>query len=76
MELYMASLVVNLGDAFLIDTPPNKQHLYIAIAKTSENRYLFVNVTTRRSSSEATCVLLPGLGVPNFIVCESVIAYQ
>ncbi len=40
----MASLVVKLGDAFLIDTPPNKQHLYIAIAKTSENRYLFVNV--------------------------------
>lgn len=72
----MASVAINLGDAFLIDTPPNGEHLYIAIAQTSESKYLFVNVTTRRSSSEATCVLVPGAGVPGFIVRESVIAYQ
>lgn len=72
----MADIVINLGDAFLLDTPPNGQHLYIAIAKTSESKYLFVNVTTRRDSSEPTCVLLPGPGVPKFIVCESVIAYR
>jgi hypothetical protein len=28
----MTSITINLGDAFLIDTPPNSQHLYIAIA--------------------------------------------
>jgi hypothetical protein len=72
----MASIILNLGDAFLLDTPPNGEHLYIAIAQTSESHYLFVNVTSRRSTSEAACVLLPGSGVPSFIVRESVIAYQ
>ncbi len=72
----MASITINLGDAFLLDTPPNRQHLYIAIAKTTGNKYLFVNVTSRRSNSETTCILLPGAGVPDFIVRESVIAYQ
>lgn len=72
----MASIMVRLGDAFLIDTPPNGQHLYIAIAETSQNKFLFVNVTTRRHSSETACTLSPGAGVPSFIVRESVIAYQ
>ena len=72
----MASITINLGDAFLLDTPPNSEHLYIAIAQTSESNYLFVNVTSRRPNSEVACVLLPGLGVPSFIVRESVIAYQ
>jgi hypothetical protein len=72
----MASITINLGDAFLVDTPPNSEHLYIAITETSGGNYLFVNVTTRRPNSEATCVLMPGLGVPSFVVHESVIAYQ
>jgi hypothetical protein len=72
----MASIPINLGDAFLLDTPPNSEHLYIAIAQTSESDYLFVNVTSRRPNSETACVLVPGAGVPRFIVRESVIAYQ
>gem|GEM_PF-410318 len=76
MGLCMARIAINLGDTFLIDTPSNGEHLYIAIAQTSENKYLFVNVTTQRNSSEATYVLLPGAGIPSFIVRESVIAYQ
>jgi hypothetical protein len=72
----MTSITINLGDAFLIDTPPNGEHLYIAIAKTSENRYLFVNVTSRRSNSEVSCILAPGSDVPSFIVRESVVTYQ
>jgi hypothetical protein len=72
----MASMAINLGDAFLVNTPPNGEHLYIAIAQTSESKYLLVNITTRRSSSETTCILLPGAGVPSFVVRESVIAYQ
>jgi hypothetical protein len=48
----MTSINVNLGDAFLLETPPNDQHLYIAIAKTSADKYLFVNVTTRRAKSD------------------------
>jgi hypothetical protein len=72
----MASITINLGDAFLLDTPPNGEHLYIAIAQTSENNYLFVNVTTRRNNSEASCILMPGSDVPSFIIRESVVAYQ
>ncbi len=72
----MTSISINLGDAFLIDTPPNGEHLYIAIAQTSENNYLFVNVTARRRKSEATCILSPGLDMPSFIVRESVVAYR
>ncbi len=72
----MADISVNLGDAFLLDTPPNGMHLYIAIAQVSENVYLFVNATTPRENSERVCVLNPGLGVPGFIVRESVIVYR
>lgn len=72
----MAKVTIRLGDAFLIDTPPNNQHLYIAILKTAENRYLFVNATTRRSNSDPSCILRPGSGVPKFINCESVIDYR
>lgn len=67
---------INLGDAFLLDTPPYGEHLYIAIAKTSESKYLFVNVTSRRENSETTCVLTPSPELPPFIRRESVIAYQ
>ncbi|MEO0352351.1 MAG: hypothetical protein AAF282_20110 [Cyanobacteria bacterium P01_A01_bin.15] len=72
----MAKITIHLGDSFLIDTPPNKQHLYIAISKTSEDRYLFVNATSRRASSDTSCILRPGSGVPKFISCESVINYR
>ncbi|MGL4502902.1 MAG: hypothetical protein ACRC78_06990 [Planktothrix sp.] len=72
----MTSITINLGDAFLINTPPNGQHLYIAIAQTSATHYLFVNVTTRRSNSETSCILIPSLDVPSFITSESVVAYQ
>lgn len=47
----MASIAINLGDGFLINTPPNGEHLYIAIAQTSEILYLFVNVTSGYHSS-------------------------
>jgi hypothetical protein len=72
----MASIIINLGDAFLLDTPPNSEHLHIALAQTSESSYLFVNFTSRKPNSEEACVLLPGPGVPSFIVRESVIAYE
>lgn len=72
----MSSISINLGDTFLLDTPPNGEHLYIAIAPIFDDKYLFVNVTTRKTSSETACIITPGTEVPNFIVRESVIAYQ
>ena len=71
----MAS-TINLGDAFLLETPPNGMHLYIAIAPTSDDTYLFVNTTTCRPNSDTSCVLKPGPGIPSFIVQESVISYK
>lgn len=72
----MNRIPINLGDAFLINTPPNGQHLYIAIANISHNSYLFVNVTTKRVNSDTSCILVPGTGVPEFITRESIVAYK
>jgi hypothetical protein len=72
----MADISIDLGDAFLLNTPPNGMHLYIAIAQISKNIYLFINATTQRDNSETTCILQPGSGVPNFITHESVIVYK
>jgi hypothetical protein len=72
----MASISVNVGDAFLLTTPPNDRHLYISIAQISDDSYLFVNVSTRRENSETTCILMPSSDVPQFIKNESVIVYK
>ncbi|MBT9310935.1 hypothetical protein [Leptothoe kymatousa] len=72
----MASVSIRLGDAFLIKTPPKGKHLYVAIAKTSKTRYLFVSINSRQPKSETVCILEPGPDVPNFIVHESVINYR
>jgi hypothetical protein len=72
----MTSELLIIGDAFLLSTPPNGNHLFIVIALTNNGNYLCVNATTRRYNSDKSCVLTPGLGVPDFIVHESVIAYK
>lgn len=72
----MTSVSIRLGDAFLIKTPPKGKHLYIAIAKTSKTRYLFVSINSRQPQSETVCILAPGPDVPDFIVHESVINYR
>ena len=71
----MSSISINIGDVFLIDTPPNGQHFYVAIAKTSDNKYLFVNLTDKKNNSETTCILAPDPSLPSFIKKESVITY-
>ena len=72
----MGSLSIRLGDAFLINTPPKGKHLYIAIAKTTKTRYLFVSINSRQPKSETICILEPGPDVPDFIVHESVVNYR
>ena len=73
----MTSINIEIGDAFLLETPPNGQHLYIAIAPTTNKKYLFVNLTTRKSWSETTCILQPNeTGMPSYVKAESAIAYQ
>ncbi|NEZ63728.1 hypothetical protein D0962_13190 [Leptolyngbyaceae cyanobacterium CCMR0082] len=72
----MASLSIRLGDAFLIKTPPKGKHLYIAIARTTKTRHLFVSVNSRQPKSETVCILKPGPDVPDFIIHESVVNYR
>ena len=72
----MANISIGLGDAFLIQTPPKAQHLYVAIAKTSTTHYLFVSIKSRQPKSETVCILEPGPDGPDFIMKESVINYR
>ncbi|GAA6614561.1 hypothetical protein [Scytonema sp. NUACC26] len=74
----MTNFCVNLGDAFLLETPPNGMHLYIAIALIDEDSdtYLFVNITSLRPNSDTSCILKPGAGVPKFILYDSAVAYE
>ncbi len=72
----MTSLSIRLGDAFLIKTPPKGKHLYVAIAKTSKTRHLFVSINSRQPKSETVCILKPGPDVPDFIIHESVVNYR
>ncbi|WP_071192123.1 hypothetical protein [Trichormus sp. NMC-1] len=72
----MGSIIINLGDVFLIDTPPKDKHFYVVIAKTSGDKYLFVNLTDKKNITDHSCVLVPNPSLPNFIVKESVIAYN
>lgn len=72
----MTSININVGDAFLLETS-NIPHLYVAIASTTNNKYLFVNLTTRRARSETACILQPNTaGMPSYVRSESVIAYE
>ena len=67
---------IKLGDAFLVETPPNGMHLYIAIVPVETCRYLLVNVSKRKPNSDMSCILKPSLAVPNFIIQESVVVYK
>ena len=68
---------MNIGDAFLLPTPPNGNHLFFAIATTADNKYLCVNATSLKSTtSDTACILKPGAGVPSFIVHDSAIVYR
>jgi len=64
---------LEIGDAFLIATPPNLEHLYIAIALLPNGKHLLVNLST--SISDRSCVLNPDPMIP-FINRESYVAYR
>jgi hypothetical protein len=73
----MTNINIKIGDAYLLETPPNVPHLFITIAPTSNNKYLFVNLTTRKEWSDTTCILQPNtIGMPSYVRSDSVIAYQ
>jgi hypothetical protein len=69
----MANAGLTIGDTFLLRTPPNDHHLFVAIARTSSGKSLCVNVTSYHSNSDTSCVLNPGDHY--FIKNKSVINY-
>ena len=42
---------ISLGDVYLIPTPPNGSHFYVAIAELDNGSYLFVNYSTVQDST-------------------------
>jgi len=66
--------MITTGFTFLSPTPeyPDTYHLYIIISIV-DTKALFVNVTTKRVNSDASCVLQ--VGDHDFITRESVINY-
>jgi hypothetical protein len=69
---------IELGDAFIVQTPPNAWHLYAIIASISDNSYLLVSITTSNTQvdPDKDCVINPGIDAPEFIVCQSTVAYS
>jgi hypothetical protein len=67
--------MIQAGSVYWIKYQSSKHHLYFAItsARTPDDPVLLVNATTRKSTSDTTCIL-----VPNLHPCvkkESVIEY-
>lgn len=65
---------LNIGDAFLLSTPPNDKHLFVVIAPTQNGKYLCANVTSKRNNSDTSCILQQG--DHPFIRHDSVINYK
>ena len=75
----MADFSINLGDIFLLDTGAQKNHWYIAIASMSDDKFVFVNISTWYEGStdnDGTCILQPGQRMPRFIRQKSFLAYR
>lgn len=68
---------IELGDAFVISDTSTTRHLYIVIAVVSENNYLLVNITSSNTEidPDTDCIINPGEGVPDFVFCQSTVAY-
>lgn len=67
---------MNPGDCFLIKTPPSGKHCFVVALVMKSGNYLFFPFSTRRQNSDASCVVLPGEGAPDFIEHESIILYR
>lgn len=68
---------LKIGDTFLLPTPPNDLHLFVAVALAPNGKYLCVNVTSYRPTSDTSCVLEPNCpDMHSFIKHKSVINYK
>lgn len=67
--------MIRAGSVYWIKYQRSKHHLYFVItsARTADDRVLLVNATTRKSTSDTTCILVPNVHPP--IKQECVIEY-
>ncbi len=68
--------MVNIGDTFLIPTPPDfaTEHLFIVVISINKDEVLIVNITTKTDNSDLSCILTTK--DHEFIYHDSVINYR
>ena len=65
---------ISLGDVYLIPTPPNGSHFYVAIAELDNDSYLFVNYSTVQDSTpdeDIAYTLSPSRTFASFLTRDS-----
>ena len=68
---------IDLGDVYLIDSPPNGNHFYVAMMRLNNGSYLFVNYSTVQDftpDEELQFTISPSPNLP-FINRESYFVY-
>jgi hypothetical protein len=69
---------IDLGDVYLIDSPPNGNHFYVAMMRLNNGSYLFVNYSTVQDftpDEELHFTISPSSTLP-FINRESYFVYS
>ncbi|MEG4301772.1 hypothetical protein [Microcoleus sp. D3_18a_C4] len=71
---------IQIGNSFIVPTPPRSRHLYIIIAPIPEKQkeqWLMVNLTTsHKIDPNQDCIISPAPDLPNFIRRCSTIEYR
>lgn len=67
---------MELGECFLINTPPKGKHIFVVTVLLSPGRYLFLPFTSQSQYSDPSCVIHPGKESPSFIGHETAIDYS
>ena len=70
---------ITLGDVYLIPTPPNGSHYYVAIAVINSNCYLFINYSTVQDSTpdeDTEYILRPSRNLPRFLCVDSYFVFS
>ena len=67
---------MELGETFLLKTPPKGNHLFVVAIPLSSSTFLLFPVVSFREYLEQVCVLEPSAELPDFIEHKSVVDYK
>lgn len=67
---------MQVGECYLIKTPPNGKHWFVVAFQITETRCLLLPFTSKRPKSDLSCVLEPGEDLPDFIEHATVVGYR